>query len=418
MINSSRKNLFNFILLYLIISGIFNGVISLFLSTAVKFCIDAFLLVVFVIFNLNLQLKINKTLVLFFSFYFFLTAFYLLFYVNTNSYGFAKLAKNVVLTCFYIIFYITLFVYSENQIIDKFKKYLLVLIVLLEIILFVYYVLYNKNNGLIKRSMIQVVIFQDWTGRFQGSFSEPSYLGMCLGTAALLVLLILKSNIKYLLSSLLIFILYYACQAKFAMLSLPIAFLLGIRYLKLPKLSYIYLYLILLLAFSYIAIFYEWFMDKLYFLISKIEENKESTGTYVTRASFLFISIKELFFFPVGTGMGLNFEYFRPGIKEAIVAATKHSLSTLEINGYLLNSDNFGSKETLSIIISSFGIVGLFFYIKYFLIHLGKRYKNQIICYVLIFFILLQSIFTSSIVSSVSIVFVLYARMVLNECSR
>jgi hypothetical protein len=342
-----------------------------------------------------------------------------MFYVVDNNYGFMKLIKNVILTTFYLIFYIILFIYSEGQILDKFKKNLFVLVVLLEIILFVFYILYNKNDGLLGRSMLQIVIFQDYgEGRFQGSFSEPSYLGMCLGIIALLVLLISESKIKYLIALVLVFILYYACRAKFALISLPLAFFAGIFCLKLPRINYIYPCLLLLFGFCFIALFYETIVNKLYYFISQLEGSKVSTGTYVTRFSFLLISIKELFFYPIGMGMGLNFEYFRDGIKESIVVANRYNLYALEIKGYLFDSDNFGSKETLSVVISSFGIVGILFYIKHFLFYLGQKYKNQITCNVLVFFILLQSIFTTNIVSSSSIIFILYAKMALHEHKR
>jgi hypothetical protein len=312
-----------------------------------------------------------------------------------------------------------LFIYSGKQKFDKFKKTLLLFIILLEVILFCFYILYNKKNGLLGHSMVQMVIFQDYgSGRFQGSFSEPSYLGMCLGVTALLVLLIFRSKIRYLTAFVLVFILYYACRAKFAIISLPIAFFVGICCSKLPRINYIYPYLLLLFIFCIIAFFYKETIDKLYFFISQLESKKESTGTYVTRFAFLFISAKELFHYPLGTGIGLNFEYFREGIKDAIITANRYNLYTSEIEGYLFDSRNFGSKETLSIIISSFGIIGLFFYVKHFLFYLGQKYKNQIICNVLISFILLQSIFTASILSSVSIVFILYTRMALYEFKR
>jgi hypothetical protein len=411
-----REKVFNFSLFYLTLTGIFNGVVSLLLSVTTKFCIDVSLLFVFLICNVRSQIKINKTLLYFFSFYLSLTVFFLLFYTVNNNYGFMKLIKNVILTTFYLIFYIILFIYSDGKNLDGFKKGLFVLIVLLEIVLFVFYVLYNKNNGLLGNSPLQIVIFQDYgEGRFQGSFSEPSYLGMCLGVTALLVLLISKSRIRYLVGFVLVFILYYACRAKFAMVSLPLAFLAGICCLKLPRINYIYPYLLLLFSLCFIALFYEDFVNKMFYFISQLEGKKESTGTYVTRSAFLFTSIKELFYYPIGMGMGLNFEYFREGMQKIIVTANRYNLYTSEIRGYLFDSDNFGSKETLSVIISSFGITGLLFYIKNFSFYLGKKYKNQVICNILIFFIFLQSVLTTSIVSSVNIIFILYAKMALHE---
>jgi hypothetical protein len=419
MKSSLSENVFNFILVYLSLTGLFNGVVALFLSTTIKFCIDVFLLFVFVMCNLKYNITINKAVFYFFCFYIFLTFYFLIFYVNDNSYGFMKLCRNVIINIFYLLFNIILFLYSGEKNINKYRKRLLKFIVLLEMAFFVYFILYNKKDGLLGHSLLQVIIFQDfWGERFQGTFSEPSHLGFCLGVCALLILLVCKSNLKYFISFVLVFILYYACRAKFALFSLPIAFLIGVLYSKSFKINYVYPYLLLLLLFSFIAIFYMPVIGKFYSLISQLESRRDLTATYVTRFSFLFISIKELFHYPLGEGMGLNYEYFRDGLKEIIVAANKSNLNTYEIKGYLTNPRNFGSKETLSIVISSFGLVGLFFYIKYFIIIFKRKYHGQIICNTLILFIFLQSIFSTSVTSSVVIVFLLYARMALYECER
>jgi hypothetical protein len=414
--NRLGRRVFHIILLYKTLTAMFNGVVNLFVATTGLLIIDVLFFSLFLFFNHHFFRKINGILFGFIVFYIFLSCFFLIFFVENNYYGFEKLVKNVIIMTFYFLFYFSLFKYSEKISLDKFELCLLQFTVLCEIVLFFIYILYNKKNGLIGNSVIQMIILQDFSGRFQGTFSEPSFLGFFLGTMALNVL-ILKLRCKYLISLLFVFILYYACGAKFALLSLPIASITGFFCIHFPKIKSIYLFLFLCFLICFIAYFYDDIINKFYMYIKRYIQDEESTGTFVTRFSFIFIAINKILLFPIGTGFGMNYEYFHDGLFKIINSAKSYHLSTFEIENYLNTTKNFSSKETFSVITSSFGFIGLFYYIKYFSKCLNETYNKKLICNILILFIFLQSLLSSSIFTSlpVSFVFVLYSRMALNE---
>jgi hypothetical protein len=406
------EKMFNIILLYITITGIFNGIILISLSISVLLIIDGFLFLSFIFFNFSHKASANRTLVLFVVFYFFISVFFLIYFFENNNYGFLKLLRNVIVNAFYFIFYISLFKYAENLNLNRFRLNLLKFVIFLEAILFILYLLYNKKNGIVGKTIIQSIIFQDFSGRFQGTFSEPSILGFFLGTISLCVLY-LDIKHKYFISGLLIFILYYACGAKFALISLPFAFIISMTFYHIKNIRYIYTFLVLSIVICIISLSYNSFVNNFYFYIGKYITDKETTGTFVTRFSFIFISIKKMFNLPVGTGWGMNYEYFRDGLLELIPIAKRHYLSTFEIEGYINNVNFFASKETFSIITSSFGFIGLFFYIKYISLSIDKRY-NKLIGNTLILFVFLQSMFSTSIIHMAHFPFILYSRMALN----
>jgi hypothetical protein len=282
------------------------------------------------------------------------------------------------------------------------------------ILLFIFYVLYNKRNGLLGRTLIQIIIFQDFRGRFQGTFSEPSMLGWYLGCMSFIVVLIYKSKLKYFVSLLCLYILYFACQAKFVLVGLPFSLLINIfigKILIKDKKPIIFFTIFILCL---MALFINNITNFIYFMVAKYINKYEDTGTYVTRFSFLLASIENIGKYPLGSGFGLNFEVFRENMEKISIIGNRYGLSTEEIADYLKDSRNFGSKETISAILSTFGFIGFFIYIKHFFYMYNFKYRHAFICKTLLLFMILETVFSKNIISA-GVLPVIFGRMALNE---
>jgi hypothetical protein len=339
-----------------------------------------------------------------------------LYFVNINHFGINKLLLNVIATFFYIIYSFVLYGKSGNFLLNRILKNIVSMSLFINIILFILYFLYNKKNGLLGKTPIQIIIFQDFQGRFQGSFSEPSILGWYLGCMALVVVLIYKSKLKYIVSLVCLYILYFACQAKFVLIGLPASLLINIFFSKLAIKDIKPLIFFTMIIACFVALFIDNIMAVVYSTIAKYVEYQE-TGTFVTRFSFLLASFENIGKYPLGSGFGLNFEVFRDNMEKISNIGNHYGLYTEEIMGYLKNSRNFGSKETVSLIISMFGFIGFYILIKHFLSLYTFKYNHAFICKSLLVFIFLEIVFSMNIMG-VGLLPVLFGRMSLNECRR
>lgn len=395
---------------WVVFSGLFNGIFTLVFGASLTIIINTCFSVGLFLCSSRLK-KYTRTEILFVVFYIALSFCFLLFYFERNHYGILKLLKNSILT-FLSFFNIAIFFrYFKDFQLTGYLKKLFSMQLLIEIFFYLLFILYNKNDGMFARSNVQIFILQDWTGRFQGTFSEPSVLGMWLGTATLITLMIYK-KIGRILAILLVCILYTACGAKFALIALPVSLIMALFY-KFYNHSY-NKYLLLAVCFMF-ALIGLWF-DRFVFIFFEMLRGllNDTSVTYSTRFGFIFSTIDNIFMFPLGQGFGMNYEYYQNLIYEVAPIANKAGFDTWEILSYATNPNNLGPKDTFSMITSSFGLIGLFLYLNYILNFFSLKCKQKYFVVSLVCFILIESVVSANIFSSSGLVFILFARMAIN----
>jgi hypothetical protein len=233
-----------------------------------------------------------------------------------------------------------------------------------------------------------------------------------------IVVLVYKSKLKYFVSLLCLFIIYYACKAKFALIAMPSALIVGFftRRLIIKDIQPLVIFSLFIL--SLFVLNAHSILNYTYFLISKNTTTYLDTATFVTRFCFLFGSVEDMGKYPVGSGFGLNIELFRDNVLTSILLGEKYGLNVSEIRNYLSSSENFGSKETLSFFLSSFGFIGFYIYIKHFLYLFNLKYQYRYICKTLLLFIFFETFISISIILPIGILPIIYSRMALNEYRR
>ena len=109
-----------------------------------------------------------------------------------------------------------------------------------------------------------------------------------------------------------------------------------------------------------------------------------------------------------------NYEAFQNIFTDIVPIADSVNLETWELQSYGLNPNNMGSKDTLSLIISSCGFLGITLYFLYFKRTMQERYHHSFYAHALIFFIFIESIITGNIFADSSFFILIFARMALN----
>ena len=406
-----------FVLLWFVVSGMFNGISTIFFGSA-KF-VSVGTVLVFGLFCLSSKTRLfTKKEIIFASFYLFLTGVVLIIYSNNNHYGLVKLIKNMVLTIImlfdFVILYKEFYDYQFNSIIKRIFTFQ----ILLELGLYILFVLFNKNNGMLGKSVIQIFVFQDWSGRFQGTFSEPSLLGVWLGAAAFISFFIYKNKIcKLFLFCICVYILFTACKAKFALIALPFALILScFRKLSLRQSNKMGLAFICFFT-CVVALFFQSVVYSFFTLLKKTIE-VDGSATYVTRFGFLFASIEDACLYPLGRGIGLNYEVFQNLFSSIIPIVDKIGLDTFELKSYAKNPNNMGSKDTFSFLLSQFGFLGIYVYFDFFKTLLSKKYIYQFFSLGLIFFLLLESIVTTNMFTFPVFFIFLFTKILLNSIAK
>lgn len=402
-----------FVLIWFMLTGLFNGIMLYFVGIKIKVVIDSLLALGLIFFNANTR-RISYKQICFFSFYYFLTCISLLLHINNNHYGFQKLMNNVILTS---ISYLNLFILYktfEKRYFTKGIKKLFKIQILLNIILFIFYLLFNKKTGIIGHSIIQIFIFQDFNGRFQGTFAEPGYLGFWLGASAFISLLVFERKQGFSLFILLLFILYTSCKAKFALIAIPIAILFSLFHFRIFFSKYNLNLILLFIIICLCSLFWLFVTEKFFYFLSQYI-SKDGSSTFVTRFSFLFTSFKDICLYPIGHGFGLNYEIFQPVLLDIIPIADKLGLETSELVGYMTDPNNMGSKETFSLISTSCGFFGIAIYFLYFKHLLCIKYYKNFIATSLILFCLIESVITGNIFYDPYFFLLLFIKMALNS---
>lgn len=400
----------NIILFWFSFTGLFNGLFDIILfSTSQKVLIDFIFILLGYCFNYK-TIRINFITIAIIIFYNIMTCVFLLYYFNNNHYGIEKLLRNVVLTLFSFFNYFSLFLLFKDKSLNKTSIFFIKLQIFIQFIFYIFYLLFNKTNGLLGRSVVQLYIFQDWGGRFQGTFSEPACLGFWLG-CFILIVNILNFRNKNFITLLGIIILYTACKAKFALIAFPIAFILAFTpYYKEKYIPYINVFIITVVIYL-IALFFIPITRDFFHLLSSFID-KEGSATYVTRFSFLFASIDNLPFYPLGAGIGTNYEYFQNIYSTFLPIINDSKLETYEILLYKIYPNSLGSKEFLSYLLSNFGLIGFWVYLFYVfkLLENNKKRINKI----LIFFIFVESIVSCNLFCSNAFFCIIFSIMALN----
>jgi len=389
----------------------FNGVYNFFVSLPVRMLMDLSLLLLMILPD---KIKINYKAVCLMAFSLLLTFLFLLLYYNDNHFGIQNLILNAIATGFYVLFFMLLYFKASVYPIGKYVKFILSFFLLVNIVLFGLYLLYNKTNGLLGKTSVQIIIFQDWTGRFQGTFSEPSILGFYLGCMFFIVMLAYRGKWKYGLALLILYMIYFANQAKFVLIGLPAAVFVTMITSKISIHDHKPFMFAVICVVCVAALNIDNVMQVFYSGLSDVLGNKEKSGTFVTRFSFIFAAIKNLCKYPLGTGFGMNYEYFYDTIPEIVSIANAHNLDTSEIQGYLTSKRNFGSKETFSFAVSSLGFIGLYLLSKYFCILYNRRYYRAFVCKALVLFIFLEIIFSMNMFIGAGMLSIIYSRMAIN----
>ena len=403
-----------FILAWFSFTGMFNGIFDFVLfSTMEKVVIDTLIIMIGYYSKRN-KLKVRLQYIVLFSFFITNTFVFLIYFNNHNHYGVILLLKNTILTMLVIFIYFSLFLFYKDSVMDSKIIKLFRIQVIIQLLIFIIYILFNKRNGVLGRTIIQTIVLQDWNARFQGSFSEPACLGFWIGTF-ILIPFVLKLNERYIFCVIGVVILYFYCKAKFAMLALPIAILLslvpGSRYKKtiLPTVA-IFSVFICVIALFYNIITYNFFHKFSQFI------KADGSATYVTRFAFIFSAIDNICFFPIGTGIGSNYEYFQNIYTNYLPIISKINLETWELLLYKNIPSCLGSKETFSYILCNFGFIGLWIYLILCLriLHDNTKKSNRI----LILFIVIESLISSNIFSSNAFFCVLFSVMALNTSKK
>ena len=211
-----------------------------------------------------------------------------------------------------------------------------------------------------------------------------------------------------------LYMLYFSCGAKFALLAIPLVFILSpiIKYLK-KDMNILFIQIIFILI-TFIALFWE--NSILYFFsLLKAFLNGETSATYSTRFGFLFSTIDKLPRFPFGQGIGMNYEYYQNLIYDFAPKIEGIGFETWEILGYKTDPVCLGPKDTFSVIGSSFGFLGLFLYFAMYFNLISKKYYHKKIVGMLILFCFIESIISTTVFSSAGFFIFLFARMAINN---
>ena len=321
----------------------------------------------------------------------FITLFYLI--CKGLNYGLDKNIKSIIIN-FYNVFF-TLFLYiefGESKFNTKIKN-LFIIQLGIELLAFIKYLQYPTIH------------------RFRGTFAEPVVMGFWLGIAIFILLLNFRAKIKYIFAIILIYILYFHCKAKFAMIAFPIALLVAFSY-KLKKNKYfriISIGFVLLLLLIY-SIYSEQIIALFFRQISK-HVPLDATNTFTTRFFYLLTSLKNTFIRPFGYGFGLEYEYYSPYFESYISLANYFKLDTSELVNYV-NPDTIIEKESISVIIGHFGLVGLIIYIYNFVKVQESINKKKYLANALLLFVFIESCITMHFY--VNILFI-YAKIALND---
>ena len=120
----------------------------------------------------------------------------------------------------------------------------------------------------------------------------------------------------------------------------------------------------------------------------------------------------------MGYGIGLNYEIFQNVLTDIIPIAKNVNLEIWELNGYKINPNNMGSKETFSLMATTCGFLGIYIYFRYFFKLLQKKYVHKFLSKALVIFCFIESIVTGNVIADSAIFILIFAKMAVNTDER
>jgi hypothetical protein len=323
----------------------------------------------------------------------------ILFAIVLDRYFLAEIViKNLILTLMTVVdFYLFLnSFYLENQDINRTITKWVISGIMFMVLFFVFYLVFRNSS--FKYVAYAYDIVQDVQGRFQGPFSEPSIAGFFCISLAFLALQYLK-RMRKTIAIFLVIVLYVFIKAKMAVVALPISIILAvcIKNLRINKLHVILLLNALVFIFILVLPVVN---SEILNLISTMEY--EQQGTFVTRWVTMETSFKHLLYYPIGTGFGVDISSMMPILKDYYEKNYSPYIYFDEIKKGFESYFGFGSKDTLSFAMTSFGFLGLNIFLSLFIDLIKKQRRDVLLTSFTLFMFISFSTYINIVVYKIS----------------
>ena len=353
----------------------------------------------------------RKWKMLFFS-YIVITVFYYYYFSSEFHFDRVLIVKNIVLNIMQALSNLMLFFTFYTSSIDRKIESILRFIFSCQVITYILYIFLNSSDGVFPTTWGAKYIMQDGTGRFKGTFSEPVVMGFMLGISVFYILIKYDTWLKYPITGILMYIIFFECKAKFAVIALPIAIFIAIggKY----KFKYFW-HIIIIAAFVGVIALSYYVRNNVIISLSFIGEYFGRNSSFFTRFFFIFTAMIKLVKYPLGTGFGLSYEYFS-GMESLLDLGRTLGMDTSEVRSYIENqSGAFSSKDSFSMIVSSFGFVGIILYLGIIKRLITMKVYRRHLVRGLIVFILLESTVTVNILHFPYILYGIFCIMLINS---
>lgn len=412
MLLTKENDLSNFTYVALgimVLLSAFNGIVAYKVGTFPVILLKAILCTLIFIVE---KASLSKKVAIFFLSYVMITFIYFFIFNINAHYDSWYNFKNVIISMMDVYCVIALFLVFRNKLCGKPFIVIMGLLLGLET---VFYFLYLKGYSFESRYLLK-----DWTGRFKGTFSEPSKLGFLIGILIFTILILFKSKLRLIIVAGLVYVLFTACKSKFPLLAIPLSLFISIPIgkridLNIKGKKYLFYSVVVILAVTYIIV--ALFSPSVIF--SAIYNSVGSNMSFTTRFFFPVASARQFALFPFGTGYGNSLEYYVRQFENLAPLMEKCHLDISELKEYSMSGPSMSANDTISYLTCSFGITGLLLYFS----EIGKIIEQKYIRgnYVrgIVIFVLLESVFTKQIFAmDDAFIFVVFALCVINSCKK
>ena len=288
-----------------------------------------------------------------------------------------------------------------------------------EVAFFFLYLYFRQNGGRTEYLLIELKMLRDWQYRFQGTFAEPMNMGFYIGFMIFFIILYYESKWKYLLVTGMIYVLVTSCQAKFAVIAVPLALVIAllrgkhVLFANADKLIQI----IAVVSFSAFVLVS---CVKPYIIFRFVADYFGDNASFGDRFYFLVASLRQALLYPFGTGYGLNYEYYYHSTHSLLQILESAGLDSIEIRYAMIVGQQIGmnGKETLSHLICCYGLPGIYLLVKSFSKCYGMDLMHRKVVGGLLVFILIESLITIDILMGYCVPFILLTIMIINTCKK
>lgn len=415
--NSESLGIFTHAALFLLLLiGMFDGMLEHIFSTFPLTAAGLFIAVTLVIQN---KFRLRLGWVMLFCFYLVITVCSYLLLMDNFRYDLITSVKNSVIMAMNAARNMILFGFFFDKKMDRKTVHMIEFFFLIEAAMFIIYSIFHAKGGAFEQVLVDLRLVRDWQGRFQGTFAEPMTMGFYLGVMLFFILIYFEGKWKYLLSAALVFVLFTACKAKFALIAVPFALIITIFTEKRFRIKDIGIFFgaAAMLALT-VMVFLAWLNPS--FIFSVIADNFGTNASFGDRFYFLAASLRQAVLFPFGTGYGLNFEYYYKTVSTLLPVLEQCGLDSVEIRDAMAVGHQIGmnGKETISHVICVYGIPGIISYFSYFAKYFGMDVRCKNCVRGLIIFILIEGSITIDLLMGYCVPFVLLAVMLINSCKK